>query len=280
MLPATASLPYEQKLEHLLKQLAGLPGAVVAFSGGVDSTALLHACHAALGDRVVAVTADSPSLPRAELEEAQSLAVDIGARHVVLPTDELARAGYRKNAGDRCYHCKKELFVKVAERRSSIAPSDWAVVYGAITDDLGDHRPGQVAAAEHAVLAPLIDSGMGKDDVRRYSREVGLNTAEKPSFACLSSRVPYGIAIDRELLAKIESAEAILRAHGFRQFRVRHHGDLARIEVAPEEIERAFQMREALGRNVQAVGYKFVALDAFGYRSGAMNVLLEQVDKD
>jgi uncharacterized protein len=121
---------------------------------------------------------------------------------------------------------------------------------------------------------------MGKDDVRRYSRDVGLHTAEKPSFACLSSRVPYGTAIDRELLAKIESAEAILRAHGFRQFRVRHHGDLARIEVAPEEIDRAFQMREALGRNVQAVGYKFVALDAFGYRSGAMNVLLEQADED
>ncbi len=280
MLPATASLPYEQKLAHLLEQLVGLPGAVVAFSGGVDSTALLHACHATLGDRVVAVTADSPSLPRAELKEAQSLAKDIGSRHVVLPTDELARAGYRENAGDRCYHCKKELFVKVAEQRGSIAPPDWVVVYGAITDDLGDHRPGQVAAAEHGVLAPLIDSGMGKDDVRRYSRDAGLDTAEKPSFACLSSRVPYGTAIDRELLAKIESAEAILRAHGFRQFRVRHHGDLARIEVAPEEIERAFQMREALGRNVQAVGYKFVALDAFGYRSGAMNVLLDRVDED
>ena len=229
---------------------------------------------------MVAVTADSPSLPRAELKEAQSLAKDIGSRHVVLPTDELARAGYRENAGDRCYHCKKELFVKVAEQRGSIAPPDWVVVYGAITDDLGDHRPGQVAAAEHGVLAPLVDSGMGKDDVRRYSRDAGLNTAEKPSFACLSSRVPYGTAIDRELLAKIESAEAILRAHGFRQFRVRHHGDLARIEVAPEEIERAFQMREALGRNVQAVGYKFVALDAFGYRSGAMNVLLDRVDED
>ena len=280
MLPATASLPYEQKLAHLLEQLAGLPGAVVAFSGGVDSTALLHACHATLGDRVVAVTADSPSLPRAELDEARSLAIDIGPRHVVLPTDELARAGYRENAGDRCYHCKKELFVKVAEQRGSIAPPDWVVVYGAITDDLGDHRPGQVAAAEHGVLAPLVDSGMGKDDVRRYSRDVGLHTAEKPSFACLSSRFPYGTAIDRELLAKIESAEAILRAHGFRQFRVRHHGDLARIEVAPEEIDRAFQMREALGRNVQAVGYKFVALDAFGYRSGAMNVLLEQADED
>jgi uncharacterized protein len=276
MLPVTASLPYEQKLAHLREQLTALPGAVVAFSAGVDSTALLHACHAVLGDRAVAVTADSPSLPRSELQEAQELALSIGVRHVVLPTDELSRQGYRENAGDRCYHCKKELFVTVAERRADIAPADWVVVYGAITDDLGDHRPGQVAAAEHLVQAPLLDSGFSKEDVRRYSRDAELSTAEKPSLACLSSRVPYGTAIDRELLGKIERAEAVLRAHGFRQFRVRHHDSLARIEVAQDEIERAFAMREVIGRDVQATGYKFVAIDAFGYRSGAMNVLLEQ----
>tara|TARA_R110002072_G_scaffold228234_6_gene385165 strand:+ start:47023 stop:47895 length:873 start_codon:yes stop_codon:yes gene_type:complete len=276
MLPATASLPYEQKLAHLHRELGSLPGAVVAFSAGVDSTALLHACQAVLGDRAVAVTADSPSLPRSELQEAQDLALSIGSRHVVLPTDELSRAGYRENAGDRCYHCKKELFVTVAERRADIAPADWVVVYGAITDDLGDHRPGQVAAAEHQVLAPLLDAGFCKEDVRRYSRDVGLSNAEKPSFACLSSRVPYGTAIDRELLGKIERAEAVLRAHEFRQFRVRHHDNLARIEVAPDEIERAFAMRQVLGRDLQATGYKFVAIDAFGYRAGAMNTLLEQ----
>ena len=223
MLPVTASLSYEDKLLHLQKDLAAMPGAVVAFSAGVDSTALLHACHQALGDRAVAVTADSPSLPRSELQEAQSLAVDMGVRHIVLPTDELAREGYRKNAGDRCYHCKKELFVTVAQRRKEIAPADWVVVYGAITDDLGDHRPGQDAAREHSVAAPLLDAGMCKEDVRRYSREAGLSTSEKPSFACLSSRVPYGTPIDRELLSTIERAEAVLRAHGFRQFRVRHH---------------------------------------------------------
>lgn len=276
MLPATASLPYAQKLAHLHRELGSLPGAVVAFSAGVDSTALLHACQAVLGDRAVAVTADSPSLPRSELQEAQDLALSIGSRHVVLPTDELSRAGYRENAGDRCYHCKKELFVTVAERRADIAPADWVVVYGAITDDLGDHRPGQVAAAEHQVLAPLLDAGFCKEDVRRYSRDVGLSNAEKPSFACLSSRVPYGTAIDRELLGKIERAEAVLRAHEFRQFRVRHHDNLARIEVAPDEIERAFAMRQVLGRDLQATGYKFVAIDAFGYRAGAMNTLLEQ----
>lgn len=276
MLPATAVLPFEEKLAVLRKQLASLPGAVVAFSGGVDSTALLHACHRELGDRTVAVTADSPSLPRAELAEAAALARDLGVRHVVLPTHELERPGYRQNAGDRCYHCKKELFVTVARQRTSIAPADWAVVYGAITDDLGDHRPGQRAAAEHGVLAPLVDAGFAKTDVRRYSREVGLRTADKASFACLSSRVPYGSPIDAAVLARIEAAEQVLRAHGFRQFRVRHHDRLARVEVGPSELERAFALREPLRAGILAAGYTFVALDLFGYRSGGLNDLLPQ----
>ncbi|MFN3240930.1 MAG: ATP-dependent sacrificial sulfur transferase LarE [Planctomycetota bacterium] len=276
MLPATASLPFEQKLTMLREQLASLPGAVVAFSAGVDSTALLHACRDALGERVVAVTADSPSLPRSELQEAGALATAIGVRHVVLETDELSRDGYRENAGDRCYHCKKELFVTVAERRAEIAPDQWVVVYGAITDDLGDHRPGQVAAAEHGVRAPLVDCGFAKDDVRRYARDVGLSVADKPSFACLSSRVPYGTAIDREMLAQIERAEAVLRAHGFGQFRVRHHDQLARVEFAPGELERAFAMRDVIGRDLQACGYTFVALDVFGYRTGTMNQMLQE----
>lgn len=274
MLPATAALPYERKLSHLFAALDALPGAVVAFSAGVDSTALLHAARARLGDRVVAVTADSPSLPRIELQEAEALARELGARHVVLPTDELAKAEYRRNGSDRCYHCKHELFVTVAQRRAEVGPADWPVLYGAILDDLGDHRPGQRAAAEHGVLAPLLDAGFAKTDVRRYSREVGLRTADKPSFACLSSRVPYGTAIDRALLSQVERAEGVLRQLGFGQFRVRHHGELARIEVAAGDLPRALQLRQALIAGLKACGYVHIALDLQGYRTGSMNEVL------
>jgi uncharacterized protein len=273
---ATTPLPYAERLAGLRARLARLPGAIVAFSGGVDSTALLHLCVAVLGERVVAVTADSASLPRAELREAEELARGMAVRHVVLPTQELERPGYRANAGDRCYHCKNELFLTVAQRRQQLGPADWAVVYGAITDDLGDHRPGQRAAAEHGVLAPWVEFGFSKVDVRRYSREVGLPTADKQSFACLSSRVPFGMPIDAGVLARIERAEDVLRALGFRQFRVRHHDSLARVEVGAEELPQAFARREEIGRGLLAAGYAFVALDVFGYRSGAFNHLLHQ----
>ena len=276
MLPATATLPYEQKLARLREDLAALRGAVVAFSGGVDSSALLHACAGVLGDRVVAVTADSPSLPRVELQEAMAVASEIGVRHVILPTHELERPEYRANAGDRCYHCKKELFVTVAQQRTTIAPADWAVVYGAITDDLGDHRPGQRAAAEHEVVAPLVDAGFDKQDVRRYSRDAGLRTADKPSFACLSSRIPPGMPVDAASLARIEAAEDALRGLGFRQFRVRHHAEVARVEVGEDELERAFAQRLEIGARLRAAGYTFVALDVFGYRTGSLNALLRR----
>ncbi len=264
-----AAVDYEVKLARLRERLASLPGAVVAFSGGVDSTMLLAACVEALTDRVVAVTADSPSLPRAELAEASALAREIGARHVVLPTHELEDPDYRKNAGDRCYHCKKELFLTVARRRAEIGPAAWPVLYGAIVDDLGDHRPGQRAAEEHGVLAPLVDAGFSKVDVRRYSRERGLRTADKQSFACLSSRVPHGSPIDSALLLQIERAEGVLRELGFRQFRVRHHGDLARLELSPDEFDAAVARRDALVAGVRAAGYVHVTLDLLGYRQGS-----------
>jgi uncharacterized protein len=272
---ATAvAMPFDAKVAALDSRLRRLPGVVVAFSGGVDSTMLLHASGRALPARAVAVTADSPSLPRAELAEAEALARALGVRHVVLPTRELDREAYRRNAGDRCYHCKQELFATIAAHRAAIAPADWPVAFGAIVDDLGDHRPGQRAAQEHGVLAPLVDAGFTKDDVRRYSRACGLPTADKPSFACLSSRVPYGVAIDAGLLARIERAEQVLRALGFRQFRVRHHGDVARLEVGADELPRAFDLRAELAAGVRAAGYAFAALDLTGYRGGALNEVL------
>ena len=259
----------------LATHLRPMGRVLLGYSGGIDSALLAVVASQALGpDRFLAVLGVSASLGATQYRRA----VDLAARHGVplreLPTDELGDDRYRANPLDRCYHCKKELFVKVAERRAEIAPPSWTVVYGAITDDLGDHRPGQRAAKEHGVRAPLLEAGMGKDDVRRYSRERGLRTADKPSFACLSSRVPYGKPIDRAVLLQIERAEAALRSLGLRQFRVRHHDQLARVEVAGDELGFAFAEREAIGRALQAVGYVFVALDVFGYRSGAMNALL------
>lgn len=271
MIPPAAARPYEEKLAALQARVGRLPGVVVAFSGGVDSTMLLHACATALGPRVVAVTADSPSLPRAELDEARSLARTLDVRHVVLPTRELERPDYRRNDRDRCYHCKQTLFLAVAERRAQVAPPPWPVAYGAIVDDLGDHRPGQRAAAEHGVLAPLLEAGFTKADVRAYSRAAALPTADKPSMACLSSRVPHGTAIDAALLGRIERAEAGLRALGFRQLRVRHHGDVARLELAADELAEALARRAAVTAAVRAAGYTFVSLDLQGYRTGSLH---------
>jgi uncharacterized protein len=226
-----------------------------------------------LGDRVLAVTADSPSLPRAELTDAAALAASLGVRHWVLRTHELARMGYRQNGVERCFHCKTELFAAIGERLRGTPEGAWPVLYGAIADDAADYRPGARAAAGAGVLAPLASAGLTKDDVRRYCRRHGLSVADKPAFACLASRVPHGTAIDAALLARIEAAEAVLRGLGYRQFRVRHHGDVARIELEPADLARAVQRdREQIVAGVLAAGYRFVALDLAGYRSGSLNV--------
>lgn len=265
-------MDYAAKVRDLHRELTELPGAIVAFSGGVDSTMLLHAARGDLGDRVVAVTADSPSLPRAELVAASAFAAQLGVRHAVLPTHELQREGYRRNAADRCYFCKTELFESIAGRMRELADGSWPVLYGAIADDGGDHRPGTAAALEHGVLAPL--RAFSKAEVRRYSREHGLPTADKPSFACLSSRVPYGTPIDAALLSRIELAEGVLRELGYRQFRVRHHGVMARVELGESELQRALVDREAIVAGIRSAGYTYVALDLVGYRSGSMNEVL------
>ncbi len=268
------------KSKALHERLQSMEGAIVAFSGGVDSTALLAAALTALGSsRVVAVTADSESYPAAEKEEAIALAKELGVRHEVLETHELEREGYRQNAPDRCYFCKTELFSEIADRIRAAGLPDWPVLFGAIADDLGDHRPGQRAAAEHGVLAPLAEQGMSKEEVRAYSRERGLRTADKASFACLSSRVPYGTAIDAALLSKLDRAELCLRRRGFHQFRVRHHGEIARIEVLPQDFERVIRDEE-LVREIRELGYLYVCLDLMGFRSGSMNEALDDGQRE
>jgi len=259
------------RYEELLSLLRKLRSAVVAFSGGVDSAFLLHAAREALGDRLLAVTATSPTYPRSERDEAASLAKAWGVRHRIVESDELKIPGFSENAPDRCYHCKKELFGILA----AIARQEGleAVCDGSNADDSRDFRPGRRAAKEMSVRSPLMEAGLSKDSIRRLSRRFGLPTADKGSFACLASRFPYGTAIDREKLARLESCEEALRRLGFRQFRVRFHGEVARIEVGRDEIHRLFDAAtaDALHEHFRKNGFLYVSADLKGYRTGSMN---------
>ncbi|MGE0142349.1 MAG: ATP-dependent sacrificial sulfur transferase LarE [Planctomycetota bacterium] len=253
--------------------LAAEQGWVIAFSGGVDSGVLLHAAMMAVGPAaVMAVTAKSPSLPAAELVAAVEFAATLGVDHRVLTTDELSREGYRRNDVDRCYHCKSELFdVLGAAQRSGEIPTTHAVAIGAITDDLGDHRPGARAARERGVRSPLLEAGLDKAAVRAYARRFGLALAEKPASACLASRIAHGLTVDAGLLSRIERGESYLRALGLTQFRLRHHDAIARIEVLPAEFEVVVRDREAVHATLRALGWRFVTIDLLGYRSGSLN---------
>lgn len=256
---------WEQRCATLLRQLAETPRLAVAFSGGVDSAVLLHAAHATLGAGAVGVIADSPSLPRADLEEAREVAFAIGARLEVLVTEELEVEGYRQNAGDRCYWCRHTMFTGIESWARSAGFS--ALAYGEITDDLGDDRPGRRAAAEFGVIAPLTRAGFSKDDVRRYAREVALSVADKPAQACLASRIPVGVPVTLERLTRVEGAEAAVRALGFRVLRVRDHGERARLEVGADEWARARGCRESL---LAALGeWGFLDLDLAIYAQPA-----------
>lgn len=255
--------------------LGGLERVVVAYSGGVDSTFLLRVAVDVLGERAVALTAVSDSYPAWELDEARAMAADMGARLIEVETHEMRRPGYRANAGDRCYHCKTELFevagVEAAARGLGV------LCYGAIPDDLGDHRPGMLAADERAVRAPLIEAGLTKADIRALSRRLGLPTWDKPATACLSSRFPYGTEITPEKLAQVGRCEAGLRRLGLRQFRARFHGPLVRVEVAPDELPRVFadgRLRDGIVAVGKAAGFLYVALDLQGYRTGSTNEAL------
>jgi uncharacterized protein len=260
-----------RRYQALLSGLREMGPAVIAFSGGVDSTFLLHAAREALGDRVLAVTATSPTYPRSEREEASRIAREWGVRHRLVESDELKIPGFSENPPDRCYHCKKELFGILA----GIARDEGyaAVCDGSNADDTRDFRPGRRAARELSVRSPLQENGLSKEAIRRLSRRFGLPTADRGSFACLSSRFPYGTAIDREKLARVESCEEALREFGFRQFRVRVHDAVARIEVGRDEIPRLFDpaVADAVHARFRDCGFLYVSVDLMGYRTGSMN---------
>jgi pyridinium-3,5-biscarboxylic acid mononucleotide sulfurtransferase len=264
----------EAKERSLFDSLAAMGGAIVAYSGGADSAYLAWAAHRVLGDRAVAITADSPSLPAAHKRDAEEFARAWGIRHETIRTSEFDNPDYVKNDRDRCFHCKDELFTRLdgLARERDLEH----VIYGVNCDDLGDYRPGQRAATLHRVEAPLVDAGLSKAEIRELSRRAGLATWDRPASACLSSRIPYGTPVTIQNVGTVEKGEEALRALGFRQFRVRFHSDLVRIEIAPEELEHALtpEMARAFISVFKPLGFHYVTLDLEGYRQGSLNEAL------
>lgn len=266
-----------KKLDHLREHVRGLGSALVAFSGGADSALVLKVAADELPGNVVALTAISPTMAEREQAFARQFVAALGVPHEAVTSNELDRPGFRMNPTDRCYHCKSELFTVAEPVRARLGLA--AILLGTNTDDLGDHRPGLQAAREHQGGQPLVDAGLNKAEVRALSRHLGLDTWDKPQMACLSSRFPYGTEITEAKLRQVDSLEAALWDLGFRQLRVRYHDDVARLELLVEELPRALELREQLVAAGKKVGFRFVALDLQGFRSGALNEGLVKLGK-
>jgi pyridinium-3,5-biscarboxylic acid mononucleotide sulfurtransferase len=275
----SSALSSEQKESQLLARLAELPSLIVALSGGADSAYLAWAAHRALGNRALSVTAVSPSYSTYDREQLTAFVQKSAIHHEFVETHEMENASYRANAGDRCYFCKDELFSVLDDLAKTQRFA--AVAYGVNADDTLDFRPGHRAATEHQVLAPLLNVGLSKAEIRLLSRRAGLPTWDRPASACLASRLPYGTEVTPERLGLVERGEAALRALGFRQFRVRLHDKLARVEIAPDEMPRAFapEMAAAIADRLKAAGFAYVALDLEGYRQGSLNETLSLVGR-
>mgnify|MGYP001575137943 CR=1 FL=1 len=266
--PSTA---VKSKLEALERLLGEMDSVLVAFSGGIDSTLVLKVAHGALGSRAMAITAVSPTFPALELETARLVGAEIGARHLIIETDQLQIPEFARNDAGRCYHCKADLYQALDKMRHKMGIK--AIVDGTNVDDLGDDRPGVAAAREWGVRSPLVEAGISKAEVRVLARELGLSNWDKPAAACLSSRIPRGVMITREKLSRVEQAEAMLLQEGFRQVRVREHGETARIELGEGEMAGILDAarRSRISARLKELGYRFVTLDLEGYRQGGGN---------
>lgn len=265
------------KLTKLQEFISSYDSALIAFSGGVDSTFLAKVAAGVLEERVLLVTATSCTYPASELEDAKRLAGEMGIRHKVIVSEEIEIPEFSQNTPDRCYHCKHELFSLLKKMATEENLS--AVFEGSTVDDLSDYRPGSRAIKELSIISPLLETGFTKGEIRTFSKKFNLETAVKPSYACLASRFPYGESITREKLIRVGAAEEEIKKLGFRQFRVRSHENLARIEVAPDEMEAAWLHRNQIDAVCRSAGYTFTALDLKGYRTGAMNEALSREEK-